>query len=184
MRKSYKFAKKKKSDLPNYKTNKQIRSETVTVIDFDGSFLGEMNTYDAIKKAEDQGFDLVEVNPNATPPVVKIIDYGGFKYKQEKIVREQKKKIKKVETKGIRLSAKISEHDMETRIKQTEKFLGQGHKIKIELILRGRENQHGEKAGEVIKTFISKLSVPNTLEQTTSRQGNKLFAIISPENNN
>ena len=183
MRKSYKFAKKKKIDLPAYKINFRIKAETLRVIDPEGNFLGELQTRDAIRRAEEFGLDLVEVNPSANPPVAKILDYGGFKYKQEKIVREQKKKVKKIETKGIRLSAKISAHDIETRIKQTEKFLGQGHKVKLELILRGRENQHRDIASGVITEFISKVTPPITVEQEISRQGNKLFAVIAPGSN-
>jgi len=180
MRKSYKFAKKKRT-LSRYKSNYSIKSSEVNVIDETGTNIGILNTKEAIQRAKDIDMDLVEVNPNSSPPTAKIINYGSFKYKQEKAAKEQKKRQKKIEVKGIRLSSKISEHDMETRIKQTNKFLDDGHKIKIELILRGREFQHIGKAKDTITEFSKKLAHPFIIEQHISKQGNKLFMIIIPE---
>jgi len=179
MRKSYKFAKKKKDEI-RYKTNEDIRSLKVRVIDETGTFLGEMDTVAAKAQAAERGFDLIEVNPHADPPVVKYADYGSFKYKQEKFAREQKKKQKKVETKGIRLSTKIGEHDLETRAKQTRGFLADGDKVKIEIIMRGRELQHQDIARTQIREFVQKLAVPLTIEQDVTKQGNKIFMIILP----
>lgn len=183
MRKSYKFAKRKKV-VSRYKANEEIRSPQVSVIDYEGNFLGIMPTAKAIAHAEDLGLDLVEVNPNAEIPVAKIINYGSFKYKQEKFAKEQKKNQKKVSVKGIRLSTKISDHDLETRVNQAEKFLNQGDKVKIELILRGREFQHQDIARNVVNEFVSKLKTPYQTEQAISRLGNKMTMIIMPVNNN
>lgn len=183
MRKSYKFAKRKKV-VSRYKANEEIRAPQVSVIDHEGGFLGVMDTPKAIAYAEDLGLDLVEVNPNADPPVAKIINYGSFKYKQEKFAKEQKKTQKKVDVKGIRLSTKISDHDIETRLIQAEKFLGQGHKVKVELILRGREFQHMDLARKVITDFVEKIKTPYQIEQQTGRLGNKMTMIIMPVSTN
>ncbi|OGF30551.1 translation initiation factor IF-3 [Candidatus Falkowbacteria bacterium RIFOXYD2_FULL_35_9] len=181
MRKSYKFAKRKK-ETQKYKMNRQIKAEVVQVIDHEGTFLGEMKLMEAIEQAEDLGLDLIEVNPNVTPPITKFINFGSFKYKQEKLAREQKMKQKKIETKGIRLSPKISEHDQETRINQTKKFLEKGNKVRLEMILRGREFQHMDKAKEQIREFTKKLDTPHIIEQNVEKKGNKLTMIIIPEN--
>ncbi len=177
MRKSYKFARKKKDEV-NIRSNEQIRVPQVRVIDENNVYMGEMDTVVAKQMAEERGFDLIEVNPNSKPPVVKFADFGSYKYKQEKFLREQKKKQKSVETKGIRLSTKIGEHDLQTRMKKTLEFLADGHKVRVEIILRGREMQHADRAREQLKEFVSKIEVPTALDQDVSKQGNKIFIII------
>ncbi len=182
MRKSYKFKKRIKREKPFY-FNYKIRSPRVSVVDETNSHLGEMNTIDAVKLAEERGFDLVEVAPNATPPVAKIMDYGSFKYQREKEFKKQQKQSKTLDVKSIRISLKIGEHDMDTRLKQAEKFLEKGHKIKIELILKGREMRYIDLGKEKIKEFKAKIACPVQIEQDTTKQGNKLFIILIPENN-
>jgi translation initiation factor IF-3 len=142
--------------------------------------LGEIPTANALRQAQEGGFDLVEVNPSANPPVAKFLNYGSFKYQQEKQAKQQKKQLKKIETKGIRLSTKIGDHDLETRRKKAEEFLEDEQKVRIEIILRGRENQHQDLAREVIADFTSKITVPFEVEQPTNRLGNKIFTIILP----
>lgn len=181
MRKSYKFAKKKKPATLRYRYNLQIKVPQVKVIDAQGNMLGLLPTKQALEQAQEQGYDLVEVSPNAVPPVTRFMDYGRFQYRQEKIAKKQKTKIKKVETKGIRLSAKISAHDLETRRKQTRKFLEKGNKVKIEIILRGREHQHKDTIANQIKNFIDNLGIPYQIEQDITKQGSKIFMIIMPE---
>lgn len=184
MRKSYKFAKKQKNIVKHFKYNQAIKAPVLRVIDLAGNVVGEIPTAQALELAKEHDTDLVEVSPKANPPVAKLMDYGKFHYQQEKQIKQQKKSIKKVDTKGIRISAKISEHDMETKMKQATKFLDHGHKVKIELILRGREHQHTDKAKDQIKNFIEHLDFPHIVEQDISKQGSKIFTIIAPEKNN
>ncbi len=177
MRKSYKFKRKEKIEK-NYNFNYQIRAPQVQVIDETGAPLGILDTRTAIQTAQDRGLDLVEVAPNANPPVAKILNYGSFQYQKEKQLKKQKKLNKTLDVKSIRLSIKISDHDLETRVRQAEKFLTKGHKLKIEIILRGREMAHTDLARTMLKTFQTKLTTPTTVDQDTTKQGNKIFTIL------
>ena len=138
-----------------------------------------MDTQQAIQLAQGKGLDLVEVSPLAKPPVAKIIDHGKFQYQQS---RSQQKKIKKTDTKGVRLSLKIGQHDLETKQKQVHKFLDQGHKVKIELRLRGRERAFRNKAREVINNFIASLDIEHKIDKPIEQQSPVLTAIITKGN--
>lgn len=135
-----------------------------------------MNTKVAITKAQEKGLDLVEVSPIANPPVCKFTDFGQFQYSKSKKQKEQKKK--KVEIKGIRLSLKIGKHDIDFRVKQAEKFLKQGDKVKIELNLKGREKAHKDLARDVISNFIEAIETETIAEQDLKTQGGRLSTII------
>lgn len=165
---------------PVYRANYQIDAPEVRVIDDQGNFLGVMTTREAIKQAEARELDLVEVSPKDNPPVCKILDFGAFKYQKDKERRAQKAHAKKVEVKGIRLSVKMGAHDLNTRKEQALGFLEQGDKLKLEIILRGREKAHGELATERINEFIK--TIENTyqlfIEQPVTRQGGNVSAIV------
>jgi translation initiation factor IF-3 len=180
MRKSYKF-KRKQTQIKKFAYNHMIRAHDVVVIDTDGEQLGELDTKEAIKIAQDKGFDLVEVQPTAKPPICKIMNYGSFQYKREKQIKKQKAQTKTLDVKSVRISLKIGEHDKQTRIKQANKFLEKGHKIKIELILRGREFTHMDLARKAVRDFKDELAVVTVVEQDVTKQGNKLFIILIPE---
>ena len=143
-----------------------------------------MQTREALELARQRDLDLVEVSPQASPPVAKILNYGQFKYQQDKQDHKQKTKQKKTETKIIRLSVRISQHDLETRIKQANKFLENGDKIKAEITLRGREMQHQELARETLKKFQEKINnlISVATEQDVSKQG-RTFSLILTKNN-
>jgi translation initiation factor IF-3 len=181
MRKSYKF-KKRQTQVKKFAYNWKIRALNVVVIDEAGEQLGEMTTRDAINIAQERGFDLVEVQPTGTPPICKIMNYGSFQYKREKQIKKQKAQAKTLDVKSIRISLKIGDHDKQTRIKQANKFLEKGHKIKIELILRGREFTHLDLARQAVREFKDVLDTPTIVEQDVTKQGNKLFIILIPEN--
>lgn len=182
MRKSYKFGKRRRNEPEiKYRANLQINAPMVFVIDETGASLGQMPARQALTIAEERGYDLVEVSPNAQPPVVKLLNFGSFQYHQTKLAKQQKKNQKATETKGIRLSMKIAQGDMETKVRQTEKFLEKGNKAKIELIMRGRELQKIDLGKEIIKNFLAQLQIPYSVEQETSKQGNKLLTIIMPK---
>ncbi|MFC1613041.1 translation initiation factor IF-3 [Patescibacteria group bacterium] len=178
MRKSNR-RKKTKIDNKILKYNRGIRAEFVMVIDEVGEILGEMDTRKALALALEKGTDLVEVSPKAIPPVVKIMDYGEYKYKREKQEQKNKASQKKIEIKGIRLSFKISKHDLEFRKEKSKIFLENGHKVKIDLILRGRERQHQNLAFDIVNNFIAELGNEIKKEQPVQRQGGVISAIIT-----
>lgn len=137
-----------------------------------------MLTARAIAMAKEAGLDLVEVNPKSEPPTCRLINYGKFKYQESK--KSAQHKAKKIETKGIRLSAKISSGDLQIRQKQALGFLTEGNKVKIELIMRGRENAHADLCIKDINEFIAGLGDKVTVEQSVLKTGNRLSAIIAP----
>lgn len=163
-----------------YLVNGQIRSPEVRVIDEMGEFLGVLKTEDALKTAQERGYDLVEVSPKEVPPVCKFLDYGQFKYQKEKEMKTQKAHARNVEVKGIRLSVKMGEHDEEIRRQKAIEFFEEGHKLKIEIILRGREKAHGDIAKQRIESFIASLekTYPLYIEQPVTRQAGNLSAIV------
>lgn len=177
-----KFHRVERKEVPSFLANTQIRVPEVFVIDENNDALGKMPTAEAIAKAQDAGLDLVEVNPKANPPVVKIVNLGQLKYEREKLAHKQKMQQKKTETKNIRLSFRISDHDLDMRVVQAEKFLSKDNKLKVELILRGRERQYPQKAAEIIKEFVAKLQtnpkLPIEIEQALTNQGGRFTIIL------
>ncbi len=163
-----------------YRVNRQIFTPEVRVINEEGKNLGIMPTEKALELAQEKGLDLVEVFPKAVPSIVKIIDYGKFLYQKEKEARKQKAKQKRVEIKGIRLSLRISPHDREIRLKQAKEFLEEGNKIKVEIILKGRERQYANMAKDVINQFYKVLEtlMPIKIEQPLEMQGGKISIVI------
>jgi len=165
-----------------YPVNERIRDAELRVItDEEGEHLGVLPTEEALKIAKERKMDLVVIQPKANPPVAKIIDFGKYKYEKEKEARKQKSKAKNVEVKGIRLSVRIGQHDMDVRKEQAKKFMDKGDKVKLEIILRGRERRHGDVAQQVIERFISELKEEFEIkvEQPATRQGGQLTSIIS-----
>ena len=180
MRRTWRKAKPKLEK--RFQINQQIRVPEVFLINEDGENVGNVSTSEAIKQANDIGLDLVEVNPTAKPPVAKIMDYGQFKYEKEKKAHKQKQAQKKVDTKGVRLSVRISQNDLQLRIDQAIKFFKKGHKVKIDLVLKGREKQHPQKAVEAINNFASILEKNEELnierEQGLTKQGGRFIMIL------
>ncbi|MDD5071242.1 MAG: translation initiation factor IF-3 [Patescibacteria group bacterium] len=178
---------KPKEDKKKFWANRQIRVPEVFLIDENGETVGNVSTAKALAMAEEAGLDLVEVNPKLSPPVAKIVDLGQLKYEVEKKEHKQKIMQKKIDTKGIRLSIRISQHDFDFRLAQAKKFLGKGDKLKIDLVLKGREKQHPEKAREVIMDFVKKLEETEGLnvfaEQGLTKQGGRFNIILVNKNN-
>lgn len=163
-----------------HRINQFIRTPQVRLIDENGQNIGVVDTQKALDIATDRGLDLVEVSPLANPPVAKIVSFSKMKYQEEKERRKEKAKQKKIEIKGIRLSLRISDHDKNVRIERSKKFLEDGDKVKIEILLRGREMQHITLAREIINKFITAIdqALPIQLEQPLSMQGGKISALI------
>jgi len=163
-----------------YRANESVRAPEVRVIGPNGETLGVMPVARALALAREHELDLVEVAPNAAPPVCRIQDYGQFKYQKDKEHRAKKVHARKVEVKGVRLSAKMGQHDIDIRREKAKAFLDDGHKLKIEIILRGREKAHGDLAIARINEFIEglKSSYDLFIEQPTKRQEGNVSAII------
>ena len=170
----------KKEEGLIYRFNEQILSPEVQLIDEEGKMLGAYNTAAAIKLAQERGYDLVEVSPKAVPPVCKLLDYGQFKYQKDKEMRIQKARAKKVDVKGIRLSVKMGQHDIDIRREQAEEFLADGDKLRIEIMLRGREKEHGDLANQRIREFLKQIELkyPLSIEQPTTRAGGNVSTIV------
>ncbi len=165
-----------------FKSNLQIKAPQVFLIDETGESIGVMDTAEAVQRAKEVDLDLVEVNPKENRPVSKIVDRGQLKYEREKKAHKQKVQQKKVEVKAVRLSFRISDHDTELRFNQSVKFLTKGDKLKVELLLKGREKQYPQKAAEIINEFFNKLkAVPDfniELEQPLTKQGGRFSMIV------
>ena len=157
-----------------YRINHLIRLPEVQLIDENGKPQGVVPTWQALKQAQEAELDLVEVNPAVRPPIAKIMDFGQFQYKQQKLLRAQKVKAKKVEIKGVRISFKIGEHDKEVRLKQASKFLDEGHKVRVEMVLRGRERAYFDMAQKNLYKFADSLGAGVVVEVPISRQGGRI----------
>ncbi len=154
--------------------NLQIKAPEVRLVDEEEGISEIMSLKDALKKAQELDLDLVEVSPKAQPPVVKIIDYGSYKYELEKRLKKQRASQKKTEVKGVRLTFRIKGADLDNRRAQALKFLEAGHNVKIELFLRGRERAHRDKAIEMLKEFGDSLGEDVTMVRPMDRQGARL----------
>jgi len=158
--------------------NLQIKAPRVFLINENGEQVGVVDINTARKKAMEAEFDLVEVSPKSNPPVVKIIDFGQYKYETEKRMRKAKAHQKVSELKVIRLSFRIKGHDLEVKQKQALKFLDDGNKVKVNIVLRGREKAHKNIAVENMNSFIRSLGEAVKIVQPISQQGGQINATI------
>ena len=167
----------------NYKINEEITAPQLRVIDEEGNFLGIMDLAKALDISKEKVIDLVEIVPNANPPVAKLIDYGKFRYQKEKEIKKQKSQQKQVDIKGIRLSLRIGQHDVDLRAKQAAEFLQDGDKVRVELQLRGREKGHPDLCREIVNNFVKQVGAmtPIKIEQPLSRLDARFFVIIAPK---
>jgi translation initiation factor IF-3 len=153
----------------------------VRLIDENGQNLGVVETKRALQIAHEKGLDLIEIAPNVRPPVCRIMDYGKYQYQKSKQEKEQRSKQKKIEVKGIRISLRTGGHDLETKAKQAKKFLDQGHKVRIEMILRGREKGLLEMAKDKLNQFIESIPLTTKIEQEVKKQPRGLTVVIGKE---
>ncbi|MEA4861046.1 MAG: translation initiation factor IF-3 [Sphaerochaeta sp.] len=163
--------------------NRQIRAREVFVIDADGNQKGIMSVFDAVMLAESVGLDLVEVSPNANPPVCKILDFGKYRYEQEKRLRDAKKNQSVIKMKEIRMQPKIERHDLETKSKFIGDFLGEGNKVKVSIRFRGRELAHTELGKVVLDKILAQLTengVGYNLDRDALMEGKMMSMIVSP----
>lgn len=160
--------------------NGEIRDKEVRVINADGSQMGIMSSRDAQALAEQQNLDLVKISPQATPPVVKVMDYGKYRFELQKKEKEARKNQKVVETKEIRLSLKIDTNDFNTKVNQAIKFLKNGDKVKASIRFRGREMAHPQIGLEVQNRFAQALVDYATVEKPAKLEGRSMQMFLSP----
>lgn len=139
-----------------------------------------MTLSQALQLAHDNGLDLVEVSPNANPPVVKLIDFAKWKYQQKKMEQQQKKNVKKTEVKTIWISMRISDHDMDIKAKKINEFLSNGDLVKIELRMRGREQAYGELGRQNLMKFLGFVTHPHKIEVPIKRMGGTFSLTVVP----
>jgi len=156
-----------------------IRASRLFVIDEAGQPRGEMSLQEAMRLAEAAELDLVEVSPNANPPVAKILDLGKYRYDQTKAQQRQRKHHKEVVIKEVRLGPTIGEHDLEVKAKQAEKFLELGYRVKATVMFRGRQMAHMELGHEVLQKLVDRLRDKAKMEQAPVRQGRSIHIIIA-----
>ncbi|OGI04906.1 MAG: translation initiation factor IF-3 [Candidatus Melainabacteria bacterium GWF2_37_15] len=161
--------------------NEKIRSREVRLIDDEGKNWGVIQTREALEMAYSKDLDLVVVSPDQEPPVAKILDYGKYKFEVEKRAREAKKKQHAPEVKEIKMRYKIDVHDYQVKLKNIKKFLHEGNKVKILVMLRGREIQHTNLAFDLIKRIYADLEGENFIEEKrASMEGKNAIMILAP----
>lgn len=143
--------------------------------------MGIVLLFEALQKARDRGLDLVEVAPNAVPPVVRILDYGKFKYEQSKKEREARKHQHNVVLREIRMKAKIDDHDIDFKTRNVEKLLKEGDKVKVSVMFRGREVTHPQIGRALLERIYERVKDLGTLEKAPSMEGRFFTMILSPE---
>jgi translation initiation factor IF-3 len=160
--------------------NEQIRVREVRLITGD-SDQRIISTYDALSLAKEEGLDLVEVAPQASPPVVKIMNYGKYKFENEKKIRDSKKRQKLLKLKEIRMQPKIDEHDIDFKSKHIREFLGEGNKVKVTIRFRGRELAHTELGLEVLKDVLARIEGEYVMDRQPAMEGRFMSMILSPK---
>jgi len=160
--------------------NERIRVPQVRVVDDKNNQLGIMTSREANDLARERNLDLVEVAPNANPPVCRIIDYGKYKYEQSKREGEQKKKQKAAELKGIRMRPRIDEHDLMTKVGNARKFLAAGDKVKVTMLFRSREATHPEFARRSMDRMADEVKEVGIVERPPILEGRQMTMILSP----
>ena len=162
------------------KSNNRILSPEVQVISSDGENLGTLNTSEAIRKAKEEGLDLIEIAPNVNPPVCKIMDMGKYKYDAQKKANKAKKKQKKIELKEIKLRPVTEVHDYKFKIKNAQKFLSKGDKVKFTIKFKGRELQHSHLGNELMDKIKQDMVEIGKVELQPKFDGKQMIMVIQP----
>lgn len=163
------------------RVNREIRAREVRVIDTNGKQLGIMSLEEALRKAKEYDLDLVEVAPNAKPPVCKILDYGKYKYMMSKKAQEAKKKQSLIQIKEIKLRPKTDIHDLQVKERHIRRFLKDGAKVKVTIRFRGREITHPEIAEEILKKMHENIKDLAIIEQEPRFEGRTMTMLLSPK---
>lgn len=161
--------------------NGSIRAREMRVIDPDGEQLGVLSKKDALDKAGEYELDLVLVSPGAKPPVARIMDYGKFRYQQQRKAREQRKNQRTIQVKEIRLSPAIDDNDFNTKLRQGRKFIKKGDKVKVSIRFKGRAITHKDLGREVLERFADEMSDIATVEQKPKMEGRSMQLMLAPK---
>ncbi|MSP84133.1 MAG: translation initiation factor IF-3 [Alphaproteobacteria bacterium] len=163
------------------RVNQQIGAFSVRLIDHHGNQVGVVSRSQALQMAEDVGLDLVEVAPNAEPPVCKLLDYGKFKYEAQKKAAEARKKQKVIEVKEIKMRPGIDDHDYEVKMRAVNRFLDEGNKVKLTLRFRGRELAHQELGAQVLDKVRDEVAEKSKVEQFPKMEGRQMVMVLAPK---
>ncbi|MEY3197168.1 MAG: Translation initiation factor [Pseudomonadota bacterium] len=172
------MSKSKKDNFP--KANRDIRAREVRLVGADGEMIGVVSIEEAMRKASEAGLDLVEISPQAEPPVCKILDFGKYKYESKKRLQDSKKKQKVVVLKEVKFRPNIGQHDFDIKVRHIEKFLAEGDKVKVSLWFRGREIVHNEIGAELFKRIIEVVGDKSKLELEPRLEGKQIMMIMVP----
>ena len=160
--------------------NFEINVPNVRLVGADGEMIGVVTTREALNAAEEAGLDLVEISPNADPPVCKILDFGKFKYEQQKKKNEARRKQKVIEVKEIKLRPNIDDHDYDVKMRSATSFLEEGDKVKVTMRFRGREMMHQELGMNVLMRVKDQLETLAKVEQTPQLEGRQMTMVLAP----
>lgn len=162
--------------------NDEIKAKEVRLIDVDGNQLGVVSIKEALAKSEEKNLDLVEISPQAKPPVCKIMDYGKYRFEQAKREKETKKNQKVVNIKEVKMSPSIDVHDFNTKVNQALKFLKSGDKVKITVKFRGRELHHTALGQDVLARVAQALAEVGNVEKQAKLEGRNMAMVVAPKN--
>ena len=163
------------------RVNEEIRVPQVRLIDQDGEMQGVMSAREALMRAYEVGLDLLEISPNAVPPVVKILDYGKYKYEQQKKANEARKRQKVVEIKEIKVRPNIDDHDYDVKMRQMKEFIGEGDKVKVTLRFRGREMAHQDLGLKVLDRIRTELAETTKVESMPRLENRQMIMVLAPK---
>ena len=161
--------------------NENIRYPRIRVIDTDGAQLGILTPAEALRLAEEKELDLVLVSDKADPPVCRVMDYGKYKFEQEKKAREAKRKQHTADVKEVKMRYKIEEHDYQVRLKLADRFIKSGDKVKATIMFRGREIQHSNLAEDLLKRMATDLQEIAEVQQAPKKEGRSMMMLLSPK---
>ena len=162
------------------RVNEDIRAASVRLIDQDGEMQGVMTTREALRRAYDAGLDLLEISPNADPPVAKILDFGKYKYEAQKKRNEAKKKQKVIEIKEIKVRPNIDENDYQVKMRAMKSFIEEGDKVKVTLRFRGREMAHQDIGVRVLERIRTEMEEKTKVEQMPRMENRQMVMVLSP----
>jgi translation initiation factor IF-3 len=181
-------AKSKERDIAtvpgDHRVNDRIRVDTIRLIDQDGNQRGVTSTREALALARSLDLDLVEIAPTASPPVCRIMDYGKFKFDEAQKAKESRRKSLNVGVKEMKYRPKIGPGDFDTKTRLVEKFLGEGHKVKVTIMFRGRESAHPELGKKILDRIVERLSDVAKVEAAAKIDGRNMIMVLGPEKRN
>ena len=177
----YRTIKEVKNIAKRINVNRRIRAKEVRLIDPDGKQVGVVPLMEALETAESHGLDLVEVSPNVSPPVCRIMDYGRYKYQQNKKLQEAKRRQSTFQVKEIRVRPMTGEHDLQVKMRHMKRFLHNRDKVRVTIIFRGRELAHADLGAALLQRVVEETSELAVVEQETRREGRNMVMVLAPK---